>query len=90
MSTYRTLFIEAKPVTKERQKFLGEGTVTEPDAYRTDAEGLAIEIEQACNAADADGYEIISILPIDRGGQHMDSLSFSLTHGVILTARRKQ
>ena len=51
---------------------------------------LAVEIEEACNAADADGYEIISILPIDRGVQHMDSLSFSLTHGVILTARRKQ
>ena len=51
---------------------------------------LAVEIEEACNAAAADGYEIISLLPIDRGVQHMDSLSFSLTHGVILTARRKQ
>lgn len=90
MSTYRTLFIEAKPVHKERDKFLGEGTVREKDSYRTDAEALALEIENACNAADADGYEIISILPIDRGGEHMQSLAFSITHGVILTARRKQ
>jgi len=90
VSTYRTLFIEAKPLNKERDKFLGDGTVSEKDSYRTDAATLAQEIEQACNAADEDGYEIISILPIDRGGEHMQSLSFSITHGVILTARRKQ
>ncbi len=90
MSEYRTLWIEANLETKERQKILGEGTVSEPDNYQIDSAQLARDIEIACNAADDDGYEIISILPIDRGREYMSSLGYSITDGVILTARKKK
>jgi len=89
MSVYKTLWIEATLETKERKKVIGDGTVTEPDNYQIDAAALAKEIEVACNAAEADGYDIISILPIDRGRDVMGAIAYSITDGVILTAKRK-
>ena len=90
MSEYRTLWIEAVLELKERKKAIGDGTVTEPDKYQIDSQKLASDIEHACNAADEEGYEIISILPIDRGREYMSSFGYSITDGVILTARKKK
>ena len=89
MSTYRTLWIEAVPEKKERKKVLGQGTVSEQDHYQVDGQALARQIEEACNAADSENYDIISILPIDRGREYMGTLGYSITDGVILTARKR-
>ena len=90
MSEYRTLWIKAISETKERRKIIGEGTVTKPNQYEVDAPKLADQIAEACNAAEADGYDIISIIPIDRGREHMGEFAYSITDGVILTARKKK
>lgn len=91
MTKYRTLWIEAIPGTQERNKVLGQGTVTTEDEQKVDGPALADAIADACNAADAEGYQIISILAIDRaritGGGYG---SHSITGGVILTARQKE
>jgi len=89
VSAYKTLWIEAALETKERKKVMGEGTVTEPDRYQIDAQLLANKIEDACNAAEADGYDIISIMPVDRGREYMGSIAYSITDGVILTAKKR-
>lgn len=90
MSEYRTLWIEADSELKERKKMLGDGTISEPDKYQVDGQKLAADIAHACNAADDDGYEIISILPIDRGQDEMGANAHSITDGVILAARKKK
>ena len=90
MTEYRTLWIEAVLETKERKKMLGDGTVVEPDQYQIDGPALADQIATACNAAEDDGYEIISILPVDRGREFMSAIAYSITAGVILTARKKK
>jgi len=90
MTEYRSLWIEAVSEMKERKKILGEGIVAEPDRYQVDGEKLADQIATACNAANDDGYEIISIMPIDRGREHMGTYAYSMTDGVILTARKKR
>lgn len=90
MTEYRTLWIEANVETIERPKVLGKGTVEQADKQQIDGEALADAIASACNAASAEGYEVFSILGVDRAritaggyGAH------SITDGVILTARRK-
>jgi hypothetical protein len=91
MTEYRSLWIEATPETKERQKVLGGGTVSTADRQQVDGAALAKAIASACNAADSEGYDVLSILGVDRAritaggyGAH------SITDGVILTARRKK
>lgn len=89
MSSYRTLWIEAVPEMKERKRVLGKGTVNQPDKSEVDGALLAKNIEAACNEAEAGGYEVVSIMPVDCG-KAAGYAGYSVTDGVIITARKKK
>jgi len=87
---YKTVFVFASPAASEKKTFLG-GTAPEDSPYWIDGLAFAAQTEAACNQLDTEGFEVISITEITRGsseGLIHGGAGWSVTHGVLITARR--
>ena len=86
---YKTIFVPAPVGTFEEKKLFG-GTKTSESNVRTCGEGLAKKCEEACNALDTEGFEVIPITDLTRGDYMWNpptGAGWSYTYGVLITAR---
>ena len=89
---YKSVFVAAKPATYTKE-VLFSGTVTQESDVFIDGSELATQCEAACNALDAEGYEVITITETTRGSyfwQDGAMPGWSMTLGLVITARMKQ
>ncbi len=88
--TYKTVYVNSKLLYRERHRVtLPPSTVTEPAAV--DPVELAEHIEDACNQLAGEGYEIVTITPINSGDFtfiHQGGAGWSYTTGVVITAKK--
>lgn len=88
---YKTVFVHAPPGVSEKKSFL-EGTVSKDSPYWVDGVAFARQTEAACNLLDEEGFEVVSITEVNRGSSETSAYGgagWSVTHGVLITARRK-
>lgn len=83
---YKTVFVYAPPGTSEKESFLG-GKVTADSPYWIDGTAFATETEAACNQLNEEGFEVVTITEVTRGSSETYG-GWSVTHGVLITARR--
>ncbi|MBA3068828.1 MAG: hypothetical protein FP825_10135 [Hyphomonas sp.] len=96
MSEYKSVWVRAGRQKKEEKKLLGRGMKLIDDPHQADLADLSAQIETACNSLHKEGYDVISILPSVSGHSEKGVISqggygfgFSVTDGVVITARRR-
>jgi hypothetical protein len=58
------------------------------DEMYVDSDDLSKELEQQCNKLDVEGYEIISILPVNSGNTS-GGTGYFYTESIIVTGKKK-
>ncbi len=90
MEPYVTKWVAARTETSEEKEHLG-GLIKTGGGENTGEISfmeLADSIALACNDLAQDRYEVISILPVDRGIGVSGAYGHSITAGVIITAKK--
>ncbi|PHR57460.1 MAG: hypothetical protein COA43_12245 [Robiginitomaculum sp.] len=88
---YVTRWIKVGPLETEKKNFLIKGTHTVKDEHFGAIDDLAFEIARVCNELDAEGYDVISVLPTVRGKSQASTQAgygYSVSDGAIITAKR--
>jgi hypothetical protein len=86
---YKSVFVQAPTGTMEVRKLFG-GTKTVQNTLWIDAPALAKACESACNELASAGYEVISIVDINRGTLlpvGSGAAGWSVTQGLLITAK---
>lgn len=88
---YVTLWIKIGASATEKKIPFTKVTRTVVDPHFVAREDLADAIAEACNELDAQGYDVISIMPTLRGESKASgqaAYGYSVTDGAIITAKR--
>lgn len=80
MSMYKTITIHTRSVYWSDKE-------THDEMY-VDSDDLSKELEQQCNKLDVEGYEIISILPVNSGNTS-GGTGYFYTESIIVTGKKK-
>lgn len=90
MEPYATKWVAAKTeLTEEKEHFGGlVKTGGEENTGEISFTDLADSIAKACNDFDQAGFEVISIMSVDRGIRVSGAYGHSITAGAIITAKK--
>jgi len=92
MKKYITKIIKAIPKKVKNKGFFG-GEEIQDSLYWIDIEQLSKDLEDTLNNLDNNGYEVMSIINIERGesvSRQEGGAGFSLTDGILITAKEKE
>jgi len=92
MDPYLTKWIPASSLRTEEKEHLG-GLIKVgggENSGKLETEELRAEIQKTCNELAQHGYEVISILPVDKGVGVHGAYGHSITAGIMITAKRKE
>ena len=99
--TYVTRLVEAdiQIKTEEVKPLIGKARNEEFKRYHLpDQHALSSDIETACNKLHEQGFDVVSIMPVQRGGWDKGTTAntngawgygYSLTYGAIITGKKR-
>ena len=93
-----TWFYSALKTKKVSSGILGMSTKDVYDPRTVDVEEMAKQLETVYNEYDAEGYDVVNILPISLGtsessiasnGTYLGDVGFSISRGAIVVGKRR-
>ena len=85
---YKSVFVWAPMDTYEKSGLLG--TKVKESNLRADGNELALRIEVTCNSLEREGFDVISVMPVDQGMYQAvtnGGAGWTYTYGAVITAK---